>query len=446
MTETLPALDEHPALSDDRGTKVGQIVSFGCNDEPKSDLFGREALETTPPTSEIAAARRGRGRPGGPSLRILLTQRFPDGATAEMLFGAGFRGDLAAALKRGDIKEQDGRYVWMAVSSPEPTHATQPQVWSSPLALLPRVPDLDLTRVNKEELRTQRFRIENIFLDKIKVRARRRALNQGKVDAIADSMQLMGLQTPITVCETDDGDFELIVGWHRYAAAKSLNWAKLTCHVVPMDDLSRQLWEIDENLCRAELNELERGEHLAARKKIYEQMYPETRNVNERGGPGRGNKTTAESAPVSFTHDTASRTGLSERAIQQSIHRAEQIAPEVRDAIRDMREIADKGVELDALAKMSPDRQATAVATVKSGDAPNIRAASAPRNDEVEPAARKEMTSNTATVEPPARPTKAQKWARYLADQMSVSELREVRDAIDEILAAADHSGSVAVH
>jgi hypothetical protein len=365
-----------------------------------------------------------------------------------MLVGASFRGDLAAALKRKDVKAQDGRYVWIAVSRPEPTHAIQPQVFSNPLALLPSVADPDRAGVNKEELRNERFRIEEIFLDKIKVGARRRALNQAKVDAIADSIQLMGLQTPIMVFETDNGDFELIVGRHRHAAAKSLNWAKIICHIVQMDDLSRQLWEIDENLCRAELNELERGEHLAARKKIYEQLYPETRNVNERGGPGRGNKTTAESAPVSFTRDAASRTGLSERAIQQSIHRAEQIVPEVRDAIRDMPKIADKGVELDALAKMSPDRQATAVATVKSGDAPNIRAvtASGPRNFETEPTARKDLTSNTATVEPPARPMTAQKWARYLADQMSVSELREVRDAIDEILAAADHSGSAAVH
>jgi hypothetical protein len=226
MTETLPALGAHPALSDDRGTKVGQIVPFGCNDEPKSHLFGREALETTPPISEIAAARRGRGRPSGPSLRILLTQKFPDGATAEMLVGAGFRSDLTAALKRKDVKAQHGRYLWIAVSRPEQTHATQPQVCSNPLALLPPVTDPDPARVNKEELRTERFRIEEIPLDKIKVRARRRALNQAKVDAIADSMDRMGLQTPITVCKTVNGDFELIVGWHRHAAAKLLNWAK----------------------------------------------------------------------------------------------------------------------------------------------------------------------------------------------------------------------------
>jgi hypothetical protein len=128
-----------------------------------------------------------------------------------MLVGAGFRSDLTAALKRKDVKAQHGRYLWIAVSRPEQTHATQPQVCSNPLALLPPVTDPDPARVNKEELRTERFRIEEIPLDKIKVRARRRALNQAKVDAIADSMDRMGLQTPITVCKTVNGDSELIV-------------------------------------------------------------------------------------------------------------------------------------------------------------------------------------------------------------------------------------------
>jgi hypothetical protein len=111
-----------------------------------------------------------------------------------------------------------------------------------------------------------------------------------------------------------------------------------------------------------------------------------------------------------------------------------------------MPEIADKGVELDALAKMSPDCQARAVATVKSGDAPNIRAVETarPSTDEAEAAARKELTPDTA--EPPAHPTTAQKWARYFADRMTVSELRDVRDAINEILAQTYHSDRGDVH
>ena len=117
MTETLFALGADQTLTDGMGTNVAEIVPSGLNqDRPKSDPCSKEALEITPPTSEIAAPRRGRGRPAGPSLRVLLTQKFPDGATAEMLIGAGFPGDFSTALKRGAIKqlEQDGRYVWIA--------------------------------------------------------------------------------------------------------------------------------------------------------------------------------------------------------------------------------------------------------------------------------------------------------------------------------------------
>ena len=170
MTETQPALSADLALSDDTGTNVAQVVPSGCNDDrPKSDLWGKEALEITPPTSEIAATRRGRGRPAGASLRVLLTQRFPDGATAEMLIAAGFGGDLSAALKRGNIKEQGSRFVWIGVSRGERTQVSELRVSSNPPTVLPPVPDPDLGRLNKEKPLTERFRIEEIPPDKIKI-------------------------------------------------------------------------------------------------------------------------------------------------------------------------------------------------------------------------------------------------------------------------------------
>jgi hypothetical protein len=49
------------------------------------------------------------------------------------------------------------------------------------------------------------------------------------------------------------------------------------------------------------------------------------------------------------------------------------IASGVRDALRDMPEIADNGVELDALAALPAEQQAAAVAAVKSGRAPSVR-------------------------------------------------------------------------
>jgi ParB-like nuclease domain len=294
--------------------------------------------------------------------------------------------------------------------------------------------------------------IKYLRISDIEIGARRRALDQARVELLAQSLQELGLQTPITVGVAEGMATRLIAGYHRIEAAKLLGWLKISCFLVKMDELTRGLWEIDENLCRVELTELERGEHLAARKQIYEQLHPETRQyvsgaLAANAAMGRENAEANLSA-ASFAVDTAAKTGLDERTIRRSIHRAEKIVSDVRDTIRHMPEIADKGVELDALAKLPPALQAVVVAKVKTGDAPDIRAAAASsaRNDEAEPAARKELTSNTATVEPPARRTMAQKWARHLADQMSVSELREVRDAINEILATAEHGGPDTVH
>ena len=47
----------------------------------------------------------------------------------------------------------------------------------------------------------------------------------------------------------------------------------------------------------------------------------------------------------------------------------------MRDALRDMPEIAHNGAELDALATLPAEQQAAAVAAVKSGRAPNVRVA-----------------------------------------------------------------------
>jgi len=424
MNETRPALGIDLALSNDMMTNGPDIVLSRDNDgNRKSGLCAKVALETMAQAGETASPKRGRGRPTGPSLRMLLTQTFSGGATPEMLIGAGFGGDLAAALRRKDIKEQHGRYVWVAVSKPEVGDIAD--LPASLNLLAPEPPVLGV----ESELPTEPFRIEEISLDKIKVGSRRRTLDQAKVDAMMGSMGRIGLQTPITVYQTDNDEFELGPGLHRHAAAKLLGWRKILCRVVQMDDLSRQLWEIDENLCRAELNELEHCEHLAARKAIYEQLHPETRNVNERGGPGRGIKTAAESASVSFTADTATKTGLSERTIQQSIYRAEHIAPEVRDVIRDMPQIADKGVELDQLARATPEQQATAVSAVKRGEAPDVRAALQLVGSAVLP------PNEERSLRIPRDPKKA---AAYLIGRWPRADLEVMHSALGEHLNCLD--------
>ena len=63
---------------------------------------------------------------------------------------------------------------------------------------------------------------------------------------------------------------------------------------------------------------LERGEWLLERKRIYEELHPETKVGGLPGAPGGGKQ--AKTAPSAvFAEDTANKTGQSRRTIEQEI-------------------------------------------------------------------------------------------------------------------------------
>jgi ParB/RepB/Spo0J family partition protein len=63
-----------------------------------------------------------------------------------------------------------------------------------------------------------------IALDEIRVPENVRALDDSHVQALAGSIKLQGMLVPLVV--RDDGDgFELVAGFHRIAAARSLGLA-----------------------------------------------------------------------------------------------------------------------------------------------------------------------------------------------------------------------------
>jgi ParB-like chromosome segregation protein Spo0J len=93
----------------------------------------------------------------------------------------------------------------------------------------------------------------------IHVDGKRRPLDQNKVRAIAASMDLVGLQTPISVQERGK-KVRLVTGAHRLAAAKTLGWKTIPSMVLLRDTIQTRIWQIVENLYRAELTALERAE------------------------------------------------------------------------------------------------------------------------------------------------------------------------------------------
>ena len=208
-----------------------------------------------------------------------------------------------------------------------------------------------------------RLAFAELPINAITVRSDRRRLRN--VEALAESIARLGLLNPITVVPTGDC-YRLVAGLHRLEACRRLGWTTIPATVATMGELAAELAQIDENLVRNDLTVLERAEHLARRKAIYEKLHPETRHGGAPGRKGGGKK--AKDAPhASFAADTSAKAGIAPRTVQEDVQLATRPAPDVRDAVR-ATPIADEKKMLLKLAGLSPARQRTALAKAKSED------------------------------------------------------------------------------
>ena len=204
--------------------------------------------------------------------------------------------------------------------------------------------------------------MKNIPIASIKVENRLRPLNAEKVAELAESIAQVGLLQPRGV--RPDGT--LVYGYHRLEACKQLGWTDIPAVVVDGDDSHAELAEISENLIRNELTLLERAEHLARMRAVYERLYPNARGV---GRPAKNSATVA-----AFSEWAAAQAGLAQRTIRHYVHLAESVAPEVRDAIR-RTPIANDGAELKSLASLEPSKQRAVAELIASRAVSSVREA-----------------------------------------------------------------------
>lgn len=187
------------------------------------------------------------------------------------------------------------------------------------------------------------------------------------VTGLVASIEEVGLLQPIVVT---DG-LRLVAGRHRLEAYRKLGRSVIPARVVTLSEIDAQLAEIDENLARNELTALERSEQLAKRKALYEAKHPETKHgakIGKTSGKGRPIEAAESATSVpSFSVDTAAKTGLSARTVRQDVQIANDLAPDVKDAIRDL-PIANKKTDLLDLAKRPVEEQREAVEAIRRGE------------------------------------------------------------------------------
>ena len=199
-----------------------------------------------------------------------------------------------------------------------------------------------------------------IQIFQIKVNDGRREIDPEAVHELANSISDVGLMNPITV----NKDYTLIAGLHRLEAAKLLGWTEIECNVSSLEGLLAELAEIDENLVRRGLDYIDEGKQLERRKEIYETLHPETRR-GKRNGQTSKNEPGSVLGVASFSRDTAQKTGISPRTIEQKIQVAKNLTPETAEIVKEHGIGFKKALKLSRLA---PEHQKEAVTQLVTGD------------------------------------------------------------------------------
>jgi ParB-like chromosome segregation protein Spo0J len=243
------------------------------------------------------------------------------------------------------------------------------------------------------------YKTRDIRIDKIKVVGERRALDPGAVRQLADSMDGVGLHTPISVRRKNDST-RLVAGLHRLEAAKLLGWQTIPCFVIRGGKTIARLWEIAENLHRAELTALEHDKMVAEWVRLterYQRISGQKVQKRPRGRPKGGISEAARQLPIK---------GKSEAARRKTVERAVRVANLTQEAIVAIKAagLDDRRSALLAVAKEpTPEAQIAKVrAIVQRKQTRQEAAGSRPGGDApTEPLARPSLTSS-ADVDIPA--------------------------------------------
>ena len=200
----------------------------------------------------------------------------------------------------------------------------------------------------------------------------RRDVDPHKVTELAKSIDEIGLQNPIIVREVAkwvddidgemDGAYVLVSGRHRLEAQKLRGETHIEAYISDLDELHAELAEIDENLIRSNLSPAEEASAISRRKAIYEELHPETKHGGDRKSDQFANLAKRNDR---FTEATAAATGKAERNIQRAAARADALGDDLK-AVQGTS--LDKGVELDALAKMGVDERRKVIQSAQAGE------------------------------------------------------------------------------
>lgn len=160
-----------------------------------------------------------------------------------------------------------------------------------------------------------------VFVDSVIVGQRHRALDPSRIEALAESMDALGLQQPITVYMDGEDGVHLITGLHRLEAARALRWEQIDASFIKMSSVRREMWEIAENLFRVDLSKDQRDEHIRRYAELLAEADKEAGpdKVSDPGLDKRGQRKSPQQQR-GIASRIAEETGVSTRTVQRVLY------------------------------------------------------------------------------------------------------------------------------
>jgi ParB-like chromosome segregation protein Spo0J len=182
-----------------------------------------------------------------------------------------------------------------------------------------------------------------LALDDIIIPDGRREVDPAVVKRLADSIDSVGLRHPITVRRKGE-KYILVAGRHRMEACRKLGREHVPATITTMTNAEARMWEIAENLHRAELTKLQRAEQIAEWVKLSSQV---ATKADTGGRPEGGERRAARELGID----------------KDDVHRSVKIAGLTDDAKEAAQEagIDDNQSKLLEVAREAPERQVAKV-------------------------------------------------------------------------------------
>jgi len=238
--------------------------------------------------------------------------------------------------------------------------------------------------------------IEEVPLEKLKIRENRIRVDIGDLSNLMSSMTAVGQLNPLTI----DEDFYIIEGTRRYYSARNLGWSKIKCERrIGLSDYQKLIIEIDENLQRKNFNPAEEAKALALKKREYLKIHPEYRRGGDRKSDKYKKAKQNQNAnfALGFAKTQAREIGSSERTIKTKTKIGEYILD---------KKLKDKTVDQFSKRKLSQRKVLEEIKVIEQGNK-SIEEA-------IKPA--KAQTQTVATIKPEINVEFGDEEAKYCKD------------------------------